>query len=54
MDDTAYLLWIEFRGLIGRHVVNEEVIPNLGVSEDPFLVSLGNSLSEDSRILRVE
>ena len=54
MDDSADLLWVEFRKLLSWHVVDEEVVSDLRVSIDSLLMSLSNSLSEDSWIFRVE
>jgi hypothetical protein len=54
VDDSADLLWVEFRKLLSWHVVDEEVVSDLRVSIDSLLMSLGNSLSEDSWIFRVE
>jgi hypothetical protein len=54
MDDSTDLLWIKFRKFFWWHVVNEEVVSDLGVSEDSLLVGLSHSLSEDSWVFRVE
>lgn len=54
VDDSADLLWVEFRKLLSWHVVDEEVVSDLRVSIDSLLMSLGNSLGEDSWIFRVE
>ena len=54
MDDPADLLWIKLRKLLSWHVVNKEVVSDERVSIDSLLVGLGDSLSKDSRILRVE
>jgi hypothetical protein len=51
MDDSAYLFWIKLRQLLGWHVVNEEVVPDLRVGVDTLLMGLGDSLGEDSRVL---
>lgn len=37
-----------------RHVVDKEVVSYLRVGIDSFLVSLGNSLSKNPRVLSVE
>lgn len=54
MDDSTDLLRIKFREFFWWHVVNEEVVSDLGVSEDSLLMGLSHSLSEDSWVLRVE
>jgi len=54
VDDPADLLWIKLRQFLGWHVINEEVVPDLGVGIDALLMRLGNPLSEDSRVFRVE
>jgi len=54
VDNTTDLLWIKFRGLVSWHIVHEEVISDLRVSIYSFLVSLCNSLGEDSWVFRIE
>ena len=54
MNDPADLLWVKLRKLFGWHVVNEEVVSDEGVGVDSLLMSLSNSLGEDSWVLRVE
>lgn len=48
------LLWIELWKLQSGHVVDEKVITDLAVSKNALLVSLSDTLSEDSWILSVE
>ena len=52
--NSGFLLCIKVSELLHWHKVNEEVVAYLRIGIDSFAVSLGNSLSEDSGIFRVE
>ena len=54
MQDSVDLFSVKLRKLLLWHIVDEEIIPNLGVSVNALAVSLSDSLREYSRVLRVE
>jgi hypothetical protein len=54
LNDSMLLLRVQLRQLECGHVINEEVVSNLTISEYALLMSLSHSLGEDSRILCVE
>ena len=45
---------VKLRKLLLWHIVDEEIIPNLGVSVNALTMSLCDSLCKNSRVLRVE
>lgn len=54
VQNAVYLLSIELWQLLLRHVVDEEVVSDLGISVNALTVCLSNSLGENSGILWVE
>ena len=54
MKNSVDLLSVELRKLLLWHVVDEEVVPNLGVSVYALTVSLCDSLRKNPRVFRVE
>ena len=50
MQNAVYLLSIELWQLLLRHVVDEEVVSDLGISINALAVSLSNSLGKNSGI----
>lgn len=54
VDDSTDLLWVEFREILDWHIVDEEVISDLRISKNSFLVCLGNSLGKDPWVLGIE
>jgi hypothetical protein len=54
VDNAVDLLSVKLRETLLRHVVDEEVIADLGVSVDTLAVGLSDSLSEDTGIFGVE
>lgn len=48
------LLRVKLWKLQSRHVINEEIVTDLTVSEDPLLVSLSYSLGKDTRVFSIE
>ena len=54
MDDTILLFGVELGEALLGHEVDEEIVADLGVGVYAFAVCLGDSLSEDSWVLRIE
>lgn len=54
VDDTILLFGIELGEALLGHEVDEEIVADLGVGVYALAVCLGDSLSEDSWVLRVE
>lgn len=54
MNDTVHLFSVELRKTLLGHVVNKEVVADLGVGVDALAMGLRNSLGEDTGILGVE
>ena len=53
MLDTVNLLSIELWELLLGHVVNEEVVANLGIGILTFFMGLSNTLGKDTWILSI-
>lgn len=54
MHDAVDLLGVKLWQALGRHVVNEKVVPDLRVRVDALAVGLRDSLREDPGVLGVE
>jgi hypothetical protein len=54
MDYAVLLFGVELGEALLGHEVDEEIVANLGVCVNALAVGLGDSLSEDTGVLRVE